>query len=426
MLYIYCRNITNRLRYVTSFIFQEVLPCEHILTDDASVTTQHEHACIVYDIDAPSTHLRVIPEGLLSETSIRKVSPKVGTFQELSMLFPTEGDAYPFDIFSATFYLISRYEEYLDYDSDMHGRYPHTDSIAYRYKFLNIPLVNYWLQAFAIQLKNRYPGWQYQAQSFQYIPTFDIDIAWSYLNKGLLRNLGGWLNDPGISRLLVLAKKQKDPYDTFDFIEQTLQQYQLKGIFFILSSLKRTAFDKNISPQHPAMQELIKRLNQIGEVGIHPSYYSLTKTSLIAAERIELNNILKQNVMKSRQHYIRMRLPETYRAYVENAITDDYSMGYGSINGFRASTCHSFYWYDLSKEEITNLRVHPFCYMDANSIFEQLQDMQTTAQEILHYAKVCQAVHGPLTTIFHNHLLRYRDKSGSIRKVWEGLLQLIH
>ena len=66
-------------------------------------------------------------------------------------------------------------------------------------------------------------------------------------------------------------------------------------------------------------------------------------------------------------------------------MTDDYSMGYGSINGFRASVASSFYWYDLEKERQTNLRIHPFCFMDANSFYEQRQDPQQTFEELIHY-----------------------------------------
>jgi len=40
--------------------------------------------------------------------------------KDFSAFFKSEGD-YPFDIFSAVFYLLSRYEEYLPYKKDMYG-----------------------------------------------------------------------------------------------------------------------------------------------------------------------------------------------------------------------------------------------------------------------------------------------------------------
>ena len=49
---------------------------------------------------------------------------------------------YPFDIFSAAFYLISRYEEYLPHEKDSHGRFSHTSSLAWRENFIHMPLVN--------------------------------------------------------------------------------------------------------------------------------------------------------------------------------------------------------------------------------------------------------------------------------------------
>ena len=59
-------------------------------------------------------------------------------------------------------------------------------------------------------------------------------------------------------------------------------------------------------------------------------------------------------------------MPETYRNLIEFDITDDYTMGYAAQPGFRASTCSSFNFYDLDREQETKLRVHPFCIMDAS------------------------------------------------------------
>src|SRR5690606_39014471 len=66
----------------------------------------------------------------------------------------------------------------------------------------------------------------------------------------------------------------------------------------------------------------------------------------------------------SRQHYIKFSLPETYRNLIEIGIKADYSMGYPDHIGYRASTGHSFLWYDLWKDEMTSLEVHPFEIME--------------------------------------------------------------
>ena len=118
-----------------------------------------------------------------------------------------------------------------------------------------------------------------------------------------------------------------------------------------------------------------------------------------------LENISGQSINQSRQHYIRFNLPDGYRRLTDASITDDYSMGYGSINGFRASVAASFYWYDLEKEEQTSLRIHPFCFMEANSFYEQKFSAIQALEELMHYLNICKAVNGQLITIWHNNFL---------------------
>jgi hypothetical protein len=113
----------------------------------------------------------------------------------------------------------------------------------------------------------------------------------------------------------------------------------------------------------------------------------------------------EQAVSRSRQHYIRFNLPEGYQRLISAGISEDYSMGYGSINGFRASSASPFYWYDLEKDANTILRIHPFCFMDANSFYEQRQKPQQTYEELMHYLHVCKDVDGTLICIWHNNFL---------------------
>ena len=87
-------------------------------------------------------------------------------------------------------------------------------------------------------------------------------------------------------------------------------------------------------------------------------------------------------VTKSRQHYIRMNLPETYRLLLENGIKEDHSMGYGSINGFRASVASAFIGMTLGQIKETKLIIRPFCYMEANSFFEQRYSAEHCGKEL--------------------------------------------
>jgi hypothetical protein len=80
-------------------------------------------------------------------------------------------------------------------------------------------------------------------------------------------------------------------------------------------------------------------------------------------------------------------------------------MGYGSINGFRASVASSFYWFDLEKNETTPLQIFPFCFMDANAFYEQKLSPQKAYEELTHYYNTIKRINGLFVIIWHNHFL---------------------
>jgi hypothetical protein len=86
-------------------------------------------------------------------------------------------------------------------------------------------------------------------------------------------------------------------------------------------------------------------------------------------------------------------------------IRKEYSMGYGSTNGFRASTSRPFRWFDLERNEATSLQCIPFCFMECNSFFEQGFSSEQAKQELLAYANMVHKVKGQLVTVFHNFSL---------------------
>ena len=153
------------------------------------------------------------------------------------------------------------------------------------------------------------------------------------------------------------------------------------------------------------MQKLVKTISKTYDTGIHPSWQSGDDSGELKKEIAALQSIMMKPVTKSRQHYIRMNLPETYRLLLENGIKEDHSMGYGSINGFRASVASAFYWYDLGADKETKLIIRPFCYMEANSFFEQRYSAEQAAEELQKYHDVIKSVNGELITIFHNHFI---------------------
>ena len=98
-------------------------------------------------------------------------------------------------------------------------------------------------------------------------------------------------------------------------------------------------------------------------------------------------------------------------------------MGYGSINGFRASVASSFYWYDLQREEETPMRIFPFCFMDANARFEQGFTPPQAMTELMHYYHHIRKVNGLMVTIWHNNFLGTDPAFAGWREVYEVFLK---
>jgi hypothetical protein len=408
MLLIYTHKDAPRLRYITRYIFSVLLPVEAELTTDTTVFSQYEGPKINYsDTPLPGEALHIRPVSLLFETGIRQQDITITQREHYPYFFETSTDSMFFDVFAAAFYLISRYEEYLPAETDSFGRFAHTNSLAWKADWLKRPWVHYWTLLLHIQLKKRFPNIGIGATQFSFVPTYDIDIAFSYRCKGALRSLAGMLLDPNylIRRVSVLLGKEKDPFDSYDWLHELHQRYNLSPVYFFHLGATNGKYDRQILPHHEALQTLVADHARQYKTGIHPSWKSGDDPALLTGEIEQLRSITKAPVTQSRQHYIRMQLPQTYRRLLEAGITDDYSMGYGSINGYRASVATPFYWYDVEADTETALRVHPFCCMDANCRYEQYQSAEMALMEMQMYATECRMLRVPFTPIWHNNFL---------------------
>ena len=409
---IFSNTITPRLRYITDFIGKEIGGTGFILTDNITDLKNSGDLRINYSnerITADEFWLQ--PHTLLFEKGTRDQNTECFEINNNKAFFKTNGDL-PFDIFAASFYLLSRYEEYQPHQKDKYGRYAHENSLAFKENFLNLPLINIWLQYFIEKLKQRVSRFTIHDSRFTFLPTYDIDEAWSYKHKGWLRSSGAAIKDllkgdmkNFALRRKVLNNKAEDPFDSYDWMDNLHRQYKLRPKYFFLVPGTTAKYDRNILPKEAALQGLIKRHADNYDIGIHPSWQSGDDPLLLQKEIQTIENLTKLKITSSRQHFIRFTLPETFRQLIGAGIKEDLSMGYGSINGFRASVASPFYWYDLEKEQQTNLLLYPFCYMEANSFYEQKFTPGQALEEMCHYYNEVKKVNGTLITIWHNTFL---------------------
>jgi len=156
--------------------------------------------------------------------------------------------------------------------------------------------------------------------------------------------------------------------------------------------------------------------------GIHPSWQSGDEPAILKQEIAALSAIAGNDIRSSRQHFIRLNIPDTYRSLEENGIQFDFSMGYGGINGFRASFASPFYWYDLQKEKQSHLVLYPFCYMEATSYYELKHTPAQALQEMRHYFQSVKTVNGLFCMIWHNSFLGTDKLHIGWREIYEEFI----
>ncbi len=420
MLLIYTSKITPRVKYIFKLIFTDILGVQIRFTSDTNDFNSYADAKINYSQNTLQDGLFFQAGNLLFESGIADYKIEVFNHEKNIAFFPTKNNSVlPFDPFAASFYLVSRYEEYLSYVKDKHGRFPAEESLAYKNDFLKKPLINIWAKNIKKIINDKYPDFYFPPGSYQYVSTIDIDNAYAYLGKGLIRTMGAYVrsffsfNIKEVSgRTNVLIGKKKDPFDTYEYQMKLKKIYNYEAIYFMLFA-RLSKYDRNLSPQSNKYCSLIKELSEYVQVGIHPSYASHSDTGKLQNEMDSLSGVLNYKITKSRQHFLKLSFPDTYRKLMDIGITDDYSMGYASQLGFRASICTPFYFYDLLSETEFGLKIHPFAFMDSTLIDYlgiQPKDGMKYIQPLIDEVK---SVEGTFISIWHN-----RTFSGI--KKWQG------
>lgn len=423
MILIHIPRITNRLGYTLNVLFHNILQAEYSFTTNADEFAKHEGAKFAYGPERICQAPFFKASKLLFQTTIEEQDLSYFEYKGLPALFPVYGKEtdLPFDPFAAIFYIITRYEEYLPHLTDPHGRFSATDSVAYQYGFLQIPIVDHWAALIRNVILSQYPSEHIDPKVYEFEQTIDVDAAYCYRHKGLPRTIMGALRDGMVAhdsklikqRLQVLRHKERDPFDTFDYILSFKEKHKsMKIIFFVLLG-DYSNFDKPISYNNSEFRNLIQHIGDYAKVGIHPSYGSLEHPENIEKETHRLESILHRTIVRSRFHFLRIQMPRSFRSLIHAEILNDYSLGYHDEPGFRAGTCVPFPFYDLESDQETPLMLHPFAVMDTTLQKYKKMDVEQAWNAYKTIIDATRQVGSTFCAIWHNQNLS--DSEG-----WEG------
>lgn len=422
---IYTANITPRLRYILDLLLHDMLGIDYILTTDIYLNNNDAEPFINYSCHNIKGSFMITPSGLLFEKEIIQNDPgKTGHWDGCPVFYETSGGDIPFDIFAASFFLVTRYEEYLPFIPDSHGRFPSSLSYARKQNFLHLPVVNIWVHKLGEKLKKHFPGLIVKTPDFSFLSTIDIDNVWEYHHRPFLHNtlsllksiLKGDLRTFQIKKDIVIGK-QRDPFDTYDEWEELHRGIMEKVYIFILAGAGSRK-DNLINPGKKEWQEKIRELSGKYPPGLHPSYRANLDERIITREKNLLESVIGTPVTRSRQHFLRLSMPDTYRALIKSGIKEDYTMGFHDHTGFRAGIAYPFPFFDLISNESTELVVYPLVLMDRTLKDYMGLSPSYAMEETEQLIKRVKSTGGLFISLWHNSSLGDTGEWKEWRKVY--------
>jgi hypothetical protein len=433
MLLIYTDELNPRIEYIFKLIFKQILQIEVEFTSNSNTFLKADQAKINYSFERFKDEFYIKPHRLMHCKAL--ITPTIhSVWYEGEKYFceSSKDSSLPFDPFAASFYVVSRHEEYTTKAHDKFRRFPCNKSILFRYNILKKPVVNIWAKLLARKLQEKYPGLTFPKNKFRFITTIDIDNAYAYQYKGKLRTAGAWIKAMVKGNTLEMAKrkkvlsgKEKDPYDTYAYLDEVFTGNEDKvRYFFLLGDYGR--FDKNLPHTNQQYQSLIKSIAKKYSIGLHPSYASSKKKGKdkLVTEKRRLEDICGCTVTASRQHFLRLKLPRSYRRLLKLGITKDFTMGYPAQTGFRAGICSPYYFYDLKKESTTNLLIVPFQVMDGTLRHYMQLSPEAAIEEIKALMLEVKNVGGTFVSIWHNETVNNMEQWQGYQKVFEEMNKL--
>ena len=338
------------------------------------------------------------------------------------------------DIIASTYFLISRYEEMIHRElRDEHGRFPGKESLPYRAGFIDRPIVDEYrfiLHRWLRQARMQVPEIKKDFKNI-YL-THDVDAPTLYRSwKGLIRSI---MDGKGLIRSIKakFGDLENDPYYTFPWLFEQDQKARAKfgdacihPILFIKSGGK----NKHDKPHYELRNNDIKKLIASAKdhditIGLHSSYEAGTEPTLVAKEKARLERHIEKEVLFNRHHYLSIREPEDM-LHLEGAdLSDDFTMGYADVSGFRLGTCYPVRWINPITRRLSPLVLHPLTIMDCT--LEEEKYMGLDYDKALAYCKrlIAQVrkVGGELTLLWHNDTVT-EEGSSYYRKIYGKLIE---
>jgi len=400
----------------------------------------HKYKLVIYPsaffdagIYGTAESLPHLPLQIWEEAPILFGTPKTEIINDTLILYA--------DLIASTYFLISRYEEMVRADKrDVHGRFPGKESLPYRAGLIDSPLVDEYGKLLRIQLREtgcEVPKLPKQIRKI-YL-THDVDQLSHYRNfRGFLGGLLRGIKRPKEGNKAIksyFGGLRNDPWFTspwlFKFdnsVRQIVGNDRCEPIVFIKVGGGARKEDKPFITHHiqdfQSLVMLCKKKNIT--FGLHSSYEAGMKPDLITDEKKHLEKLSKKTITYNRHHYLDSREPEDMQALIDAGITDDFTMGYADVAGFRLGTCRAVKWINPKTRKLTSLTLHPLTIMDGS--LSDKRYMYMNAHEAYEYCirliNMVESWNGELVLLWHNTSVEDNPQSYH-RKLYQDIIKYL-
>lgn len=317
------------------------------------------------------------------------------------------------DIFASSFFMLTRYEEVVNQLVDEHDRYPGKQSLSFLEGFIERPVVNEYLDLLWSLLKKLDSKLQRKKRQFELSLTHDIDDLKLGSFKKRMRSLfsqllrkksiRGFLSELWRNFVWIFTMRK----DSIKYILYTSEKFGFKSTFYFLLN-GTSKLDNRYDPYSPKVKKIIRNITTRGHnVGLHSSYSSYLDFDQLVKEKNILLDLTKSENFGVRNHYLRIKVPESLRYYEKANLLHDSTLGYSECYGYRTGTCYSYQFFDLLENRKLNVVEHPLIIMDGTIVnnYPEFDKPQKVLEAIKKQIDIISNYNGTFVFLVHNSSL---------------------
>jgi len=315
------------------------------------------------------------------------------------------------DIFSSSFYMLTRWEEYIDKDKDIYSRSKACNCLAYKNNFLDRPVVNEYAEMLYNMMIYLGADLNKKRNNFNVYITHDVDHP-LYCKRGLLKTFAADLIKRKSLKLglksinnILLSRKNTDfdPFNTFDFLMNYSEKIGCKSYFFFMGNKKSTDYDTGYSLDDKFIQQIFNEITDRRHfIGFHPGYYTYDNSTEWHKQYEYIADHSPQKIISGRQHYLRFEVPTTWQIWEDNGMNWESSLYYSGEPGFRCGICTGFTVFNFLTKKMLKLKEMPLLLME-NTLYKKFNgNIISIKKYCLNLIDMVKSYNGDFVMLWHN------------------------